>query len=89
MNVWCVMVIDLHDHCHECDGGGDADYYFVAAPSRRGAMDLVFERRMHHVDNDWDRSVEERRRDDNYKAFKIRPWRGKATRFVRLEEVEL
>ena len=85
--VWCVIVSNLHKACWECDGGGNSDVYFVAAASRREASDMVFNQRTAKVD-DWEVDDEAKHRDIYpYKAFPIREWRGRTSRFIREEEV--
>lgn len=86
--VWCVVVSGLHCACYECDGGGNSDVYFVAASSRREACDMVFENRTSYAD-EWEVDDERKHRDIYpYKAFAIRDWRGKSSRFLRETEVE-
>lgn len=85
--VWCVIVSNLHAVCWECDGGGNSDVYFLAATSRREASDMVFSNRTKNA-YDWEVEDEARHRDIYpYKAFPVREWRGKTSRFISESEV--
>lgn len=87
MKLWCVLVTGLHHSCYECDGGGDADFYFVAAPSRMEAHRLVLEERLGRIESAWELD-EERGRADDYRSFAIRSWKGRTKRLVAPREIE-
>ena len=90
MKVWCVIVHGLHNSCYECNGGGDADVYFVAAERASQARRLVLD---HRTDGNWRHQFEiddENRHAEiyPYKVVSVRDWRGKRARILKDREVE-
>jgi hypothetical protein len=88
VKVWCVIVHGLFNACHECDGGGDCEVYFVAAPAAFIAKRMVLDDRVSRAAYAFAKDDHRKHADIYpYKAFPVRDWRGKTARFLKDAEV--